>query len=60
MAKEFIKSWEQGSHSVVMYQVDGKNYVIHSSAVPYPIYQSEEASANYTFTYQKDLLNGLK
>lgn len=56
MAKEFIKSWKQGSHAVAMYQVEGKNYVIHSTTIPYPIYQSDETSANYTFTYQKDLI----
>lgn len=57
MAKEFIKKFESSAGAVAMYQVDGKSYVIHSTAIPYPMFQPDETSANYTFTYQKDLLN---
>lgn len=56
MTKEFIKQWSKGQQSVTMYQVDGKSYVIHSSAIPYPIFKSDETSANYTFSYQRELL----
>lgn len=56
MAKEFVKRWKSPQGHVEMYQVDGKSYIIHSTGTPYPILQEDETSANYTFTYQKNLI----
>lgn len=58
MSKEFVKSYFNPlGGTVTMYQVDEQSYVIYSDGVPVPIFQPDLVSANYTFTYQKNLID---
>lgn len=50
--KSFIKKWSQKDNYVIMYGVDGDEFVIHSSLVPYGIVKDNETDANYSFSYQ--------